>query len=86
MASANPSEALAKWREENPDHESSPRNPYQRWMDQDTRKSAIAAMCWTCMGGKETEGEGVRASIKGCTSDGLGGATRCPLYDWRPYR
>jgi hypothetical protein len=82
----NAQEALAKWREENPDHERVQRNPYQRWIAQDTRKSAIAAMCWTCMGGTETENEGVRASIKECTSNGVGGATRCPLYAWRPYR
>ena len=27
-----------------------PRNPWQRWMEADTRKSAIHAQCWHCMG------------------------------------
>ena len=82
----NAQDALAKWREENPDHERTQRNPYQRWLDADTRKNAIAAMCWTCMGGSESESEGARASIRDCTSNGDNGTIRCPLYAWRPYR
>lgn len=79
-------EALRRWREENPEGAGPPRNPYQRWIDQDTRKSAIGAMCWQCMGGSEESGEGVRAMIRDCTSNGENEATKCPLYEWRPYK
>lgn len=79
-------EALAKWREEHPEGVGPQRNPYQKWQDHDTRKTAIEAMCWQCMGGTATEVAGIRASIRDCTSNGENGATRCPLYNWRPYK
>ena len=43
-----------------------------------SRKSAMEAMCWTCMGGSEEHSAGVREEIKQCTSP------KCPLYSWRP--
>lgn len=57
-----------------------PRNPWQRWEDRDTRKTAIDAMCWQCMGGSADEKHGVREEIRNCT------ASNCPLYAWKPYR
>lgn len=73
-------EALARWRAEHPDHVAEQRNPWQKWLDNNTRKTAIEAFCWHCMGGSETEVAGIRASIRDCT------APECPLYNWRPYK
>ena len=72
---------LQKWREENADVERQSRNPFQRWKDNDTRKSAIDAFCWQCMGGAE----GARAFIRPCSS-GPGSINPCPLHAWRPYK
>ena len=51
-------------------------DPLQKLQEKPTRKRAIDAMCWDCMGG----GVGVRESIKNCT------APKCPLYQYRPYQ
>jgi hypothetical protein len=62
-----------------------PRGPHERWLDSDTRKTAIGAKCVDCMGGPGHPG--VRAQIRDCTASGED--TRyspCPLYAWRPYR
>ena len=67
------------------ENKQSPRNPWQRWMDADTRKSAIDAKCWECCGGSETEFSGVREQIRGCTS-GPNSVCPCPLYAWRPFK
>lgn len=58
------------------------RNPAERFAaaPKPTRKQAVDAMCWQCMGGTEDHAEGVREEIRHCT------ATRCPLYTLRPYR
>lgn len=74
--------ALAKWREEHPEGAGPQRNPYQKWQDQDTRKTAIEAFCFQCVGGEQ----GYRSSIRDCTCNGKSGATLCPLYNWRPYK
>lgn len=79
--------ALENWRKENPNPERSPqKNPYKKWLENNTRKSAIGALCWTCMGGTKDESNGATISIKECTSNGLNGAIKCPLYEWRPYK
>jgi hypothetical protein len=59
-----------------------PTNPMQRFLaaDKPTRKQAIDAMCWTCMGGDEGTSPGVRESIRDCSS------RYCPLVTLRPYR
>ncbi len=80
-------DALAKWREENPDFErKAPRNPIQRWRESNTRKNAIDAFCWGCMGGEEGgSNEGMMALIRGCAS-GPGATRECPHWHWRPYK
>ena len=77
-------DALAKWRKENPEG-SAPRNPAQRWHDQDTRKTAIDAMCWQCMGGSVESADGAMAEIRKCAS-GPDSQAPCPLWNWRPYK
>jgi hypothetical protein len=81
----NATEALKRWREENADAQHTPRNPMQRWRDKDSRKTAIEAFCWQCMGGSETAAEGARAAIKECPS-GPESMNPCPLWNWRPYK
>lgn len=76
-------EALKRWREENPDGVAA-RNPYERWRDNNTRKSAIHAFCWQCMGGSEKEANGARVSVRECPS-GPESVNPCPLHAWRPY-
>ena len=78
-------EALKKWREENPEGAGPPRNPWQRWQDQDTRKRAIDAMCWQCHGGTADYSEGVRGGIRDCVA-GPDSEHPCPLWRWRPYQ
>ena len=75
---------LAKWREENPEG-AKPRNPMQRWKDQNTRKSAIDAFCWQCMGGSAESSEGAMKEIRNCPS-GPHTPNPCPLWVWRPYK
>ena len=77
-------DALTRWREENPEG-AKPRNPAQRWQDQDTRKTAIDAMCWQCMGGSAEAAEGAMAAIRKCTA-GPESQVPCPLWNWRPYK
>ena len=77
-------EALAKWREENPEGVKA-RNPWQRWQEHDTRKSSIDAMCWQCMGGTPESADGAMAEIRKCAS-GPGTPMPCPLWHWRPYK
>ena len=81
---SNAAEALARWREENPDG-AKPRNPVQRWKDKDTRKSAVDAFCWQCMGGSREAADGAMAAIKDCPS-GPNSTNPCPLHAWRPYQ
>lgn len=76
-------EALREWRENNPEG-ATPRNPAERWKDRDTRKSAIDAFCWQCMGGSLTEANGARAAIRDCPS-GPQSSNPCPLFAWKPY-
>ena len=64
-------------------HQAAPRNPIERWRDKDTRKTAIDAMCYICMGGPE--GSGMRTDIAECTS-GPDSQAPCPLWSWRPYK
>ena len=80
--------ALKKWREEHPEGVPSgpPRTPWQKWQDQDTRKTAINAMCWHCMGGSESETVGIRGAIASCTASPANPGTPCPLWHWRPYK
>jgi hypothetical protein len=78
-------DALNKWREEHPEGAGPPRNPWQRWQDHDTRKTAIEAFCWHCMGGTATDGTGVRENIRTCAS-GPDSEVPCPLHGWRPYK
>lgn len=61
------------------------RNPVERWQEQDTRKSAIAAFCWQCMGGTHDEANGARAAVCDCPS-APGTVNPCPLWHWRPYQ
>jgi hypothetical protein len=72
-------EALRKWREEHPEGAGTPRNPWQKWEDKDTRATAIAAFCWQCVGGS-------RQDIRDCSCGPDSEGTRCPLYAWRPYK
>lgn len=73
-------EALRKWREEGTPTEQ--KNPYQKWLENDTRKTAIAAFCLMCMGTDDPDNPipSYRSLIKEC------GSTKCPLYNWRPYK
>lgn len=78
--------ALARWRSENPNAETAAsRNPAERWHDQDTRKSAIDAFCWQCMGGTIDAANGARANIRDCPSSSAS-VNPCPLWAWRPYK
>lgn len=81
-------DALKRWREEHPEGAPSgpPRNPWQKWQDHDTRKTAINAMCWHCMGGSEVENVGIRGAISSCTAGPDNSGTTCPLWHWRPYK
>ena len=60
-------------------------NPFTRFTRRDTRKSAINAFCWQCMGGQPESSEGATALIRNC---GAGPDTDnpCPLWNWRPYQ
>jgi hypothetical protein len=61
------------------------RNPAERWQDRDTRKSAIDAFCWQCMGGTAHAADGAQREIRHCAS-GPGSINPCPLWHWRPYK
>lgn len=55
------------------------RNPLEKLQDNPTsRKLAIDAMCYTCVGAGADSG--VRAAIRNC------GVRKCPLYACRPYK
>ena len=77
-------EALKKWRENIGENEeiTEQKNPYQKWVEKDTRKSAIDAFCMSCMGTDDPNNpkHGYRTDIQKCTSK------NCPLYNWRPYK
>jgi hypothetical protein len=76
-------ESLQKWRENCGETEKAePKNPYQKFRENNTRKTAIEAFCMRCMGTEDPDNPqpGYRTDIKGCTAPG------CPLYNWRPYR
>ena len=77
---------LERWRRENPEGSGPPRNPWQKWQDQDTRKSAIAAKCWECMGGSADYATGIREAIRSCSCGPENAGPRCPLWAWRPYK
>jgi hypothetical protein len=62
-----------------------PRNPFVRHRDRDTRKSAIDAFCWQCMGGQPEAAEGARALIRDCAATPESN-NPCPLWNWRPYK
>jgi len=49
------------------------KNPATKFAERETRKTAIDAFCWECMGE-------LREEIRNCT------ATHCPLYNFRPYK
>lgn len=61
------------------------KNPLQKWRENDTRKSAIEASCWLCMGGTDDYAEGVRGLIREC-SCGPDSGLPCPNWNWRPYK
>lgn len=73
----NAAAALRRWREEHPEGAKA-RNPVERWQDHDTRKSAIDAFCFQCMGG-------AREEVRRCPS-GPESINPCPLHAWRPYQ
>lgn len=77
-------EALQRWRETQDANAGTieQKNPYQKWVENDTRKTAIGAFCMNCMGTDDPDAPapGYRADIKSCAS------TRCPLHKWRPYQ
>ena len=53
-------------------------NPQEKFEQKSTRKTAIDAFCFQCMGG---EGEvGIKWSIGNCTT------SSCPLYEYRPFK
>lgn len=54
------------------------RNPTQRWQEHNTRKMAIDAFCWQCMGATAEESNGARAAIKDCPSHPVS-VNPCPL-------
>ena len=58
------------------------KNPLQRYLEaaSPTRKQAVDAMCYRCMGASDTDQNGVREEIRGCTSPA------CPLYAFRPHK
>jgi len=62
-----------------------PRNPAQRYEDNNTRKTAIDAFCWQCMGGTLDAADGAMAAIRACPS-GPESVNPCPLHEWRPYK
>ena len=80
-------DALKRWREQHPEGapHGPPRNAWQKWEDHDTRKTAIDAHCWQCMGGSESYVTGVRDAIRECAA-GPDSIQPCPLHAWRPYR
>lgn len=51
-------------------------NPRERFLKNKTRKTAIHAFCFNCLG----ECEGYMNEIRNCT------AKDCSLYDFRPYK
>lgn len=56
-------------------------NPILRQQANDTRKTAIEAMCAHCVGcTADSVEEGFRASIRDCRN------FVCPLHGWRPYQ
>ena len=62
-----------------------PRGPYERWLDDDTRKTAIGAKCVDCRGGPGNPS--VREQIRDCRASGEWPLySLCPLFGWRPYR
>jgi len=60
-----------------------PRNPAGRYKDKQTRKTAIDAFCWQCMGGTEDAANGAYALIARCPS-GPESVNPCPLWPFRP--
>ena len=64
---------------------SAPTNPRQRFEKHDTRKTAIEAFCWQCMGGEVSQANGAVALIRACPS-GPDSINPCPLHGWRPYK
>ena len=61
-------------------------NPWEKWQsaEKSTRKLAIDAFCFQCMGGHD-DPTGVRGMVKDCTC-GPESTLPCPLFDWRPYK
>ena len=51
-----------------------------------TRKLAIDAQCWHCMGGTAHEWDSdCRRNIRQCTAS-PGSSMPCALWEWRPYK
>lgn len=56
------------------------RNPLeQHLLDPSSRKKAMDAVCFDCVGGVNADG-GYRRAIRDC------GCPKCPLYSFRPYQ
>jgi hypothetical protein len=71
-------QSLEEWRELGIKVER--KNLLEKNKENPTRKNAINAMCYQCMGGEETvHVVGIIADIKCC------GSHKCPLHPWRPY-
>ena len=56
---------------------------YTKWCENNTRKTAIDAMCCDCMGGPSQTN--LRNLIRDCVSKPTS-SHPCPLYAWRPYK
>ena len=77
-------EHIKRWRENRNQNDEThdQKNPYQKFLEKNTRKTAIDAFCMQCMGTSDPDAPqaGYRRDIKECT------APACPLYNWRPYQ
>jgi hypothetical protein len=58
------------------------KSPWQKLRENNTRKTAIDAMCCRCMGWDEhgSRPAGVIKEVEQCTDTG------CPIYAWRPWK
>jgi hypothetical protein len=59
------------------------KNHWEKWLEKDTRVTAIKAFCLHCMGGADNPG--YRSMIAECSAS-RESSQPCPLYNWRPYK
>jgi len=64
---------------------SAPKNPWKKWLERNTRTSAVRAFCYRCCGGEPENQNGARGLIRECPS-GPDSVNPCPLHNWRPYK